>query len=564
MDRNTTIALILIGLIFIVWMYLTSPRPDTRTPVSEAQPADTVRLAEDSVQAIAEQRDASIAADTISVSADSLYARFDSLPASIITVETDRYIAQFSTRGGKLQSYKFKNFFYNNGDTSNVEMVPPWAEGTLGLYFPDAGGRGFDFNKIVFRANKSELKLSGSSSDKLILSAGLGQADQIELTYSFFGDRYDFDLRLKFAGASHYDLGEYYLFGWESGLESTEKNRQDDFGSFKALVRWASQLETFQKFDQGILKKNIEGKAKWIATRSKYFVVGIDPERESQGIQIEGSQTKVNQAAGQPGQTKISAQLAMPIHQRKTDMFDRFSIYIGPIDYEILKSYKNGYQEMVDLAGIFKPISLFIIWLMKNIYKVFPNYGIVIIIFTLLMKVAMYPLTSRSLKSMNKMKELHPKVKAIQEKYKNDPQQMNALVMKLYRDEKISLMGMGGCLLLVPQIPIFWALFSVFRNTILLRGAPFVGWIKDLSQPDATMILPLIMGLSMFVQQKMTMQDPKLKMFTYILPILFFFMFKGFSSGLVLYWAMYNILSLLETWLIRRPQQQSQTALSVS
>jgi YidC/Oxa1 family membrane protein insertase len=175
------------------------------------------------------------------------------------------------------------------------------------------------------------------------------------------------------------------------------------------------------------------------------------------------------------------------------------------------------------------------------------------------MKVIFYPLTSRSLKSMKKMQELQPKLKALQEKYKKEPQKMQSEIMKLWKENKVN--PMSGCLLMLPQLPIFFALFTVFRNTILLRGSEFAFWMNDLSQPDQTMILPIIMAGTMFLQQKMTMQDPKQKMLVYVLPIVFFFLFKGFPTGLVLYWTMFNVLSVLETILIRKPQQQKELTL---
>jgi YidC/Oxa1 family membrane protein insertase len=284
--------------------------------------------------------------------------------------------------------------------------------------------------------------------------------------------------------------------------------------------------------------------------------VGISPEREAEGISIRGKQVTVNEKAGEKGMAMIGIDARMQIHPRKADLFDKYMVYIGPIDYQVLKSYHNGFQNIVALGGILKPISLFILWLMRNLFKVFHNYGFVIIVFSILIKVAFYPLTSRSLRSMKKMQDLQPRLKAIQDKYKQEPQKMQGEIMKLWKENKVN--PMSGCLLMLPQLPIFFALYNVFRNTILLRGAEFVFWMKDLSQPDPTMILPIIMAGTMFLQQKLTVQDPKQKMLVYALPVLFFFFFKGFSTGLVLYWTMFNILSILETLIIRRPQQQSQ------
>ncbi|HDS01218.1 MAG TPA: membrane protein insertase YidC [candidate division Zixibacteria bacterium] len=561
MDRKTVLALIIIGIIFVGWIYLTQPEPRPQ-PVETPVETDTLGVREatgDEAQTFEEQVDTAVAEGFEPIGGDSLYAAFDTLRVDTVQVETDKYIALFSSRGAGLVSFKFKNYNYNNGDTTMVEMVPPWAEAALKFQFPDARDS-FYFNRIVFMPEKNNIRLSGGNKDKLTFTANLANQGSIMVEYEFYADRYDFSVRLDFQNASAFDLGRYYYFGWEPGLESTEKNRQDDFNSFKAYVMWDTGLEGYSKFQNGQMSQEIEGNLQWVATKTKYFFVGIAPDRAPQGVRIQGREISVNEKAGQPGMKKIGVQAEMEIHQRKSDLFDKYLIYVGPIDYKVLRSYNRGFEETVDLGWpIIKTISRFILWLMEVLYGIFHNYGVVIIIFSILMKVVFYPLTSRSLRSMKKMQELQPKLKALQEKYKKEPQKMQAEIMKLWKENKVN--PMSGCLLMLPQLPIFFALFTVFRNTILLRGSEFMLWMKDLSQPDQTMILPLIMAGTMFLQQKMTMQDPKQKMLVYILPIVFFFLFKGFPTGLVLYWTMFNVLSVLETLLIRKPQQQKELAL---
>ena len=557
MDKRTIIAFIVIGLIFVGWMYLTMPQaPQTPPPSTQ----DTLSTAVDTVMEEIPGQKEQVPVDTDVVDQlsedDSLFAKFQKMPVDTVIVETEKYIARFSGKGGSLISFKFKEYNYNNGDTLPIEMVPDWADQVLNFEFPDAERRDFDLRKIVFTPNKSALKLTGEgATDKLVFRADLENNDFIELMYTFYSRSYDFDVKIDIEGDLAQSLGREYLFGWQPGLESTEINRKDDFNSFKANVMWDTGLENYDDFEHGHIEETVVGAPKWIATRTKYFFVGIDPERDPEAALIEGDRVKVDEGKGQLGRTRIGVQVRMPIHARKS-LFDKFSVYIGPIDYDLLKSYNNGYHQAVDVGGILSPISLFILWLMKNLYSVLGNYGLVIIVFSILMKVVFYPLTSRSLKSMKKMQELQPKLKALQEKYKSEPQKLNAEVMKLWKENKVN--PMGGCLLMLPQLPIFFALFTVFRNTILLRGAEFALWMKDLSQPDSTLILPIIMGLTMFLQQKMTMQDPKQKMLVYILPVVFFFLFKGFSTGLVLYWTMFNILSILETILIRKPSEKSE------
>jgi YidC/Oxa1 family membrane protein insertase len=186
-------------------------------------------------------------------------------------------------------------------------------------------------------------------------------------------------------------------------------------------------------------------------------------------------------------------------------------------------------------------------------HSVVPNYGIVIILFSLIIKAIFHPLTKKSMRSMRRMQSLQPKMEKLRERFKDDAQRMNSEMMKLYRDAGVN--PVSGCLPLLPQMPIFYGLFQVFRTTIELRGAHFVGWLTDLSQKDPYYILPIIMTVSFFLQQRQSSKDPKQKMLTYILPLVFGFMFKDFPAGLTLYWTMYNIFSVIEqTWLIGHPE----------
>jgi len=568
MDRKTVYALVIIGVIFVGWMYLTMPSPSDQAQQA-VQTVDTVRIADTTnySQPFEERQRRESGPETQPDSAaalqstDSLYARFADMHAEDVVVETDKFITHFSTKGAALTSFKFKDYFYHNGDTSMVEMVPDWAQSGLKFAFPDAGGDGFYPDRIVFSPNKTNLRLSGGNTDKLILDAELPSGDIVEVEYTFYGDRYDFGVRFNFEGAVNYDLGRYYTYGWRPGLESTEKNRQDDFSNFKAIVSWENGVERYSKFDHGKMSSHIEGKARWYATKSKYFMVAVDPDRQPEAINLQGDQEKIDKKAGREGYTRIGIVAEMPIHQRKSNLFDRYMVFIGPMDYDLLKSYDNGFQDAIDMGwSVLKPLSFMAVWVLKKIHDVIPNYGFVIIIFAILIKIVLYPLTAKSYKSMAKMSEIQPKMKAIQEKYKSEPQKMNAEVMKLYKENKIN--PVSGCLPMLLQMPILIALFNAFRYTILLRGADFMLWMQDLSQPDQIYRLPIIMAGTMFIQQKLTMKDPKQRIFMILLPAVMLWFSTRFSTGLVLYWTMFNLLSILEILFIRKPGQSDTPVVS--
>ena len=211
-------------------------------------------------------------------------------------------------------------------------------------------------------------------------------------------------------------------------------------------------------------------------------------------------------------------------------------------------------------AWIIRPIAQYILMpLFHGIHFLIPNWGLVIIIFSILIKIALYPLSVSSMKAMKKTQQLQPLMAEIKEKYKDDPEKMNAANMRLYKEYGVN--PAGGCLPMLVQLPILYALWAVFRSTIELRHAPFFGWIHDLAAPDVIATLPfaipifnitelsglaLLMGITMFVQQKMTVQDPRQKAMVWMMPVMMTLLFNSFAAGLNLYYFVFNLLQILQ------------------
>ena len=249
-----------------------------------------------------------------------------------------------------------------------------------------------------------------------------------------------------------------------------------------------------------------------------------------------------------------------------------YTYYVGPKDYSLLKEAGNHFEGVMEFETIgfwsfmnwlMEPARKFLLWTMNRIHAVIPNYGIAIILMTLLVRILFWPLTHKSTESMRRMQEIQPEIKAIQAKYKKDPQRMQQETMKLYKEKKVN--PMGGCLPMFVQIPVFIALYTVLRNAIELRYASFL-WISDLSSPEnlfagkvpfvgALNILPIIMAVSMIGQQKMTTpstaatpeQQQQQKMMMIMMPIMMLFFFYSMPSGLVLYWTTSNLLMIGQT-----------------
>ena len=284
---------------------------------------------------------------------------------------------------------------------------------------------------------------------------------------------------------------------------------------------------------------------------------------------IPAAMTEASMQLGMVSEEVFKNQIMMPEVSipAGTQKVYEYDLYFGPRSMRILKSLGNGLARSINF-GMFDFLAKPCLWLMNLFYQVIPNYGIAIIILTLLTKILLWPLGNKSYKSMNQMKKLQPLMTEIRQKHKNDKKKMNEEVMALYRTYKIN--PLGGCLPMVAQIPVFFALYRMLYEAIELRHAPFFGWINDLSAPDRLFhfdfsipfmqppygipVLTLIMGASMLLQQKMSPPpgDPSQAKIMMLMPIIFTFIFINFSSGLVLYWFVNNILSIGQQYYIQK------------
>jgi len=239
---------------------------------------------------------------------------------------------------------------------------------------------------------------------------------------------------------------------------------------------------------------------------------------------------------------------------------DSNSIFLGPKKYDILASYHAGLERSIDF-GIFyflaKPLLIVLNWFYKYVH----NYGIAIILLTILIKLIFYPLTNKSYESMKKMKEIQPQIQRLKEMYKDDKARLNQEIMQLYRRYKVN--PFGGCLPIIIQIPVFFALYKTLLVAIELRHAPFIKylpfthkyWLVDLSAKDPYYITPILMGISMYIQQKMTPTagtDPMQEKIMLVMPVFLTFLFLNFPSGLVLYWLVNNILSIIQQYYVEK------------
>jgi YidC/Oxa1 family membrane protein insertase len=396
-------------------------------------------------------------------------------------------------------------------------------------------------------------------------------------TFTFHPESYQVDVRVSGKLVGALTGVDRYGLDLEQGILSTEKNRKDDLGSFKNFFLLGEKLEKkgLNSFKNGGQVTSPEGTVQWAATKNKYFTLALIPEGSLQGkASLLGSKET----------SHLGYNMEFSLRGGRTNFDEDFQLYAGPIFRDTLMTYDRGLERVQDLGWAWiRPISVGIKWLMGWIYKFIPNYGVVIILLSVFTKVLFYRLSHKSFKSMKDMQGIQPELHKLQEKYKDNKQKLNEATMKLYKEHGVN--PLGGCLPMVLQMPVFFALFSVLRSAVELRGAGFVGWIHDLSYMDvlytlpfeipmlgnfinnSISLLPILMGVSMWLQTRMggtgmgmstgpSQAGAQAAMMNKIMPFFMTFIFYRMPSGLVLYWLVNNILTAVQQYYIHKGLDQ--------
>jgi YidC/Oxa1 family membrane protein insertase len=565
MDRRAIAGFILIGLVLMIWMWKNAPTPST-------VPAGTESLKVQIAVPDSGRKPAVAASAQPTDSLGKFFSALPPVPAKTITVETPHYTATLSSKGGSILSWVLKDF--KTWSHYPVDLIGEHAGGDFNMIFLTTDGKLLNTKLLDFsidHAGGSTVSLGESDSVKVSFTLTVDGKSRLVKQLTFHGSRYDFDANFQFVEMQSIIANYEYQIVWENGLRYQELNSINESNFAKASVFAGGELTEIDATNFGeTYKQSISGRARWVATRNKYFAMAIIPrEKESQGAMLEGSRAKV---ADNGAVESYSLALKMPFTGRSFET-DRFTVFLGPLDFGMVKSYNVELDRIMSLGSVWviRPISQFVIMPVFEFLRLFiSNYGIILLIFALLIKIVLYPLTKSSMTSMRKMQKLQPLMEEIKAKYKDDPQKMNQQVMRLYKEYGVN--PAGGCLPLLLQLPILYALWAVFSATIELRQAPFFWWIKDLSSPDIITTLPfkipifnidqlsglaLLMGITMFVQQKMSVKDPRQKMMVWMMPVMMTLLFNGFPAGLNLYYFMFNVLSIgQQAWVNKKHEDE--------
>lgn len=469
-----------------------------------------------------------------------------------LVVHTPLQQLVFSTSGGNLISAQLLRYS-KEAEKKKVELIPEGAR-VLALTLKNRETE-TDLSTTGFVPDKEDLLVEAGKEGWLSLRADLGGGRSVEKVFHFYGNRYGIDMELRFSGLEE---DTEALLTWDKGIAVTEQKPEIDQSEMRALVYMNGELTEFRVKDKDKEPWSDKGPLKWIGVRNKYFLSAMTFSDEEQlHLSLSG---RLAAETGREYTYHIGAQI-------NDSRPWKSMIYLGPLDYEALAYYQVDLERAMSLGWpVVREISKLLLVIFVVVHEYVPNYGWVIVLFSLVVKVLVYPLTHKSYESAAKMQEVQPKLMALREKYKNDNQRLSRETMALYKEAGVN--PLGGCLPILLQMPIFFALYQVFSTTIELRRAPFILWINDLSLPDEVIIggfgvhiLPVLMALSMMIQQKMTMKDPRQAALVYLMPLLMIFIFWKLSSGLVLYWTVFNVLTIGQQWLIDRLKKR--TAASV-
>jgi YidC/Oxa1 family membrane protein insertase len=570
MDKKSLIGFVLIGVVFIAWIVynsyhtqnLEAPKPQDTSEIKTKDVKDTSAV-EDIIESEPEEEIAQDEAAYDDKDSLLIYRRFgkDLAPfaggdENIIIIENDLIKAYISSKGATILKWWLKEYKQWNGYQSQLI----WNDGgELFLKFPlredkqvmvDTRDLNFSFN-----TNESYFKISGK--DSLVITATLepSKGKSIVKTLKFYGHKYIVDTDIIFNNMESIIHPKGYYLMWTDGLKYQEQSSVDESSEAESIISLNNELFTLNADETEEQKESVVGAVDFSAVKIKYFTAAIIPynNKFDGAVDISGSKQNVRNEG-------IVERYNMSYHFPYKGGYQEnsFRVYIGPLDYDLVSAY--GIEATVNFGWrwLIRPIGeYFMLPFFKLIYSFIYNYGISIMIFSILMKIILYPLSIQQMRSASKMKLIAPEMEKMREKYKDDNKKQQQEMMKLYSEYGIN--PAGGCLPLLLQMPILYAMWSVLRTSIDLRQADFIWWITDLSLPDTIVTFPiailgikhisglaLLMGVTLFFQQKLTITDPRQKGLVYMMPIMFTLMFSNFPAGLNLYYFMFNLLGIIQ------------------
>ena len=547
-DRRLLAALALIMLIaFVPTFFLKRPAP--KAPVTAAT-TDTLTPPAAVAPTVAPPASVS--------HPDSMTATL--VPEDTVVVRSKLYRYAVSTRGGRVVSSRFLRYRSlaeaDHGDT--LEIVPR-GEGLLGGTLI-TGRDTVRFDQIVFTASADSL--NATSAPATLTLHGQSGAYGVDLTYQFSATDYRVSVTGQVAGLG--PAGGTLLVGLGNGFRATEASPQDNFIQSGIVTKLEKTSVTLFSKLKPRQVTTLSGPFEWVAVKSKYFVAGMFAYDSSASQGVKGKIGGVLAFAGDTTERVTRAQVAASLAVPASGAF-QLSLYLGPMEYDRLSHMGRDFDDVNPygwawLRPMIRPIAVVIrsifVWMHTALGL---GYGLVIVIFGLLVRILLWPLSRIAMRSMARMQAVQPQLTALQAKYKDNPQQLQQETFKLYKEYKVN--PFGGCWPMLLPYPLLVAVFFVLAYTIEVRGVTFL-WMPDLARADPLYLIPILMAASMFAVSKIGQMglppNPQTKMMTWMMPGLMLVFFARFASGLNLYYAVQNLASIPQQWLVVKERMKMQ------
>jgi YidC/Oxa1 family membrane protein insertase len=559
LDKRSIIGFVLISLILTGWLLWMSTNErnvnptETKTEVSKKAPSS------------ADEAKKKSAATLSSTSTGGQKEDF-------IRIETDLLKIMISTKGGSIARWEMKNYksWHNKTNPGFPVQLIYRGQREATISYVNNDGKKVDSKSMhfAFRNAERSYTLKGNESITITAVHELAPGSAIVKTFTISGNSYACTAEVELQNMEQFMPQRTYDITWKGGLKFQEQSSVDESNTAIALTSVNGTIDEFDATEYAQpTSVQSAGEIDFIATRTKYFVAAIIPQKKDPNAIafMEG----IKEGAPNEGHLEKYS-LAYRNRYKGGVQKDAFTIYIGPQIYDTLANY--GLEKAINFGTFYgvkwlvAPIGEYVILpTLSFLHTFISNYGIVIILFSLLMKIVLQPFSASQMKSMQKMKAVQPLLQKVQEKYKDDRTALSQETMKIYSEYGIN--PAGGCLPMIMQMPILISLWSVLSSWMDIRHEHFFGWISDLSAPDVILDLgfklplfqvdkisglALLMAIAMFIQQKMTVTDPNQKSMVYIMPIMFLFMFSGFPSGLNVYYFVFTVLGILQqVWITK-------------
>ena len=545
MDRRTLLAIALIMIVALVPSMLFPPKKPAGGRVGGLTDTSAARASGDTATPaprVGSEPDVRSAGPPARRPAESS----PNQPERFVTVESPLYRYTFSTRGARLIGATLKSYrTFARGDSGAAQIIPDSSE--FLAYRVVMGLDTVNLSEWTFEPSAPRLDV-GAGEQEIEWVARRGEAIAI-LKYRFVADNYLFDVAGDLRGLGR--GGQLVLVGMGPRIRMVEGDSLGDYGAYAVVTKARSTEKIlFHSLDPGT-RKVVDGPFEWVAIKSKYFLAAVLALQA--GSPQLGGVTAVGGARPARMATTLHASASLPA---PGGTFGH-SVYVGPQEYRRLTDIGHDLNDVNPYGWaifrvIIQPASVLVmkilLWMHQHLYLA---YGWVIILFGTAVRLALWPLNQKAMRSGMAMQAIQPEMKALQERYKKDPQKLQQEMMKLYKEHGVN--PLGGCVPMLIPMPVLIAVWFVLANTIEFRGVPFL-WLPDLSRADPLYIIPVFMGLSMFAVSKIGQMgmppNPQTTMMLYVMPVMMTFLFLNFSSGVNLYYAVQNLTSLPQQWLV--------------